>query len=561
MKIVCDSCGAKYSIADEKVAGKIFKIRCKKCSSVLEVRGDQNGTPEEDPSTVIYDHRNEALWYVVVEGEQQGPLAPTQLMALFAKGSMNLDSYVWQEGFDDWKVAKDVPEIAQILGTTQSEQDGAAQAASDETSAIGTGGDLFGSAEDDAGARAQPASNMFAAFDAPASDGDAQESTGEPSSSARNEGVAPQTGTPQKMTGQRNENSVLFSLGNLQQLAAREPAPGGAPRPSSAQPRAAAASSGEGSGLIDIRALAQATGSEGQRAAAADDLLNLGTGIGSGTLGGPLLGPVPDEKAGRGPWIWVGGGAVSLLVVAALAIVGSVVFQKDSPETQFEVKDDSGSAPTVDLGGRQADSTSAAAQAPSEDPQEDLVELDNSDDSEDEALADAEEPAEAPSLAETKKPAARSSARSTQSTRRKTRSTSSAPAERGAQAAAPKSKSNNLDALMDEVIGGSSSTDNKKSASSSSSSASLPEAPSRDDVKRALAGISGAVRSCKKDESGTALVSVTFSGKTGRASGADVASGPFKGTPVGACIEKAAMRARVPRFKQSTFNVKFPYRL
>ncbi|MBW2212228.1 MAG: zinc-ribbon domain-containing protein, partial [Deltaproteobacteria bacterium] len=29
MKIVCDSCGAKYSIADEKVAGKIFKIRCK----------------------------------------------------------------------------------------------------------------------------------------------------------------------------------------------------------------------------------------------------------------------------------------------------------------------------------------------------------------------------------------------------------------------------------------------------------------------------------------------------------------------------------------------------
>src|SRR5690606_22445969 len=29
MKIVCDSCGAKYSIADEKVAGKVFKIRCK----------------------------------------------------------------------------------------------------------------------------------------------------------------------------------------------------------------------------------------------------------------------------------------------------------------------------------------------------------------------------------------------------------------------------------------------------------------------------------------------------------------------------------------------------
>ena len=26
MKIVCDNCGAKYSIADEKVAGKVFRI-------------------------------------------------------------------------------------------------------------------------------------------------------------------------------------------------------------------------------------------------------------------------------------------------------------------------------------------------------------------------------------------------------------------------------------------------------------------------------------------------------------------------------------------------------
>ena len=41
MKIVCGSCQAKYSIADEKVAGKVFKIRCKRCSEVIVVRGDQ----------------------------------------------------------------------------------------------------------------------------------------------------------------------------------------------------------------------------------------------------------------------------------------------------------------------------------------------------------------------------------------------------------------------------------------------------------------------------------------------------------------------------------------
>ena len=42
---------------------------------------------------------------------------------------------------------------------------------------------------------------------------------------------------------------------------------------------------------------------------------------------------------------------------------------------------------------------------------------------------------------------------------------------------------------------------------------------------------------------------------------AKVASGPFKGTPVGSCIESAVKRARVPRFKQSSFKVTFPYRL
>ena len=37
MKIVCDNCATKYQIADEKVSGKAFKIRCKKCGHVIVV--------------------------------------------------------------------------------------------------------------------------------------------------------------------------------------------------------------------------------------------------------------------------------------------------------------------------------------------------------------------------------------------------------------------------------------------------------------------------------------------------------------------------------------------
>ena len=45
MKIVCDNCRTKYSIADEKVKGKVFKIRCKKCSHIIVVRGTNDAAP------------------------------------------------------------------------------------------------------------------------------------------------------------------------------------------------------------------------------------------------------------------------------------------------------------------------------------------------------------------------------------------------------------------------------------------------------------------------------------------------------------------------------------
>ena len=60
MKLICDACSAKYSIADEKVAGKVFKIRCKKCSNVIVVRGSHEGgaAPDqiEQKETRVFDY-------------------------------------------------------------------------------------------------------------------------------------------------------------------------------------------------------------------------------------------------------------------------------------------------------------------------------------------------------------------------------------------------------------------------------------------------------------------------------------------------------------------------
>ena len=40
MKFVCDRCQTKYSIADEKVRGKILKVRCKSCTNIITVRDE-----------------------------------------------------------------------------------------------------------------------------------------------------------------------------------------------------------------------------------------------------------------------------------------------------------------------------------------------------------------------------------------------------------------------------------------------------------------------------------------------------------------------------------------
>src|SRR5690606_7293279 len=110
------------------------------------------------------------------------------------------------------------------------------------------GGDLFGGAAAGAGmAAADDGGGLFGGA------GDA--------------GAGAPAGSPvvveSQLRGQRNENSVLFSLNNLASLAqdapkAASPSPSPSSAPSaSAQPGMAEAGGTEGSGLIDIRSMAQ----------------------------------------------------------------------------------------------------------------------------------------------------------------------------------------------------------------------------------------------------------------------------------------------------------------
>src|SRR3569832_347140 len=108
MKIVCDSCGTKYSIADEKVRGKVFKIRCKKCSHIIVVRGGESAPEAAAPTS-------DGGWHVVIDGEQVGPLSDADVRTKIERGEVKPDTYTWKEGFADWVKLSSVPEFAGLV--------------------------------------------------------------------------------------------------------------------------------------------------------------------------------------------------------------------------------------------------------------------------------------------------------------------------------------------------------------------------------------------------------------------------------------------------------------
>ncbi|MBS2027320.1 MAG: zinc-ribbon domain-containing protein [Deltaproteobacteria bacterium] len=148
MKFACESCQTKYTIPDEKVRGKVLKIRCKKCGSVITVKEEVAAIPEPEAPPVeertrvadiglleklrqaeeaknagsstqqaapAYSEPEAPLpveWYVMINGEQVGPLSPDDLGAKIASNEVSDRSHVWRDGMAEWKRAADVDELA-----------------------------------------------------------------------------------------------------------------------------------------------------------------------------------------------------------------------------------------------------------------------------------------------------------------------------------------------------------------------------------------------------------------------------------------------------------------
>ena len=552
MKIVCEACGAKYSIADDRVAGKVFKIRCKRCSEVIVVRGDQPeaAAPAQAAAGAAYDDQS-AIWHVVVEGEQAGPYTPAQLGEMLTAGTVDWEAYVWTEGFDNWVPMRDVADlVAQITGQDAAQpaaSAGAEPAYRAASSATLTGQPSMGAdpfADDrDGGGFGGGGQASVAGPDLFAASQDMSSPFSAAASSRQDAVVAsapsPRLSQERVMTGARNENSVLFSLKNLQALATGTPSgpPAGA---SSSMGGGGGFAGGEGSGLIDIRALATTTGVGGEAGGGArDELLSMGAQGGAfGALGSPMIGSAAaDDGGNKKTFVWAAVAMVGMLAAAGVGIAYIVIRPAEPP------------APSVGL--TPAPAAVAAPAVPAAAP-----------------TAAAPTEGELAAAANTRKDEAEGSSGSSRGEHRRrddkdrdkdkpSATGASDPLAAAVEAPSKPSKPSGprtIDDLLDNALSGK----EKAKAEAAAPASDLPKSPSREQVMSALNAVKGDVAACGKGTPGVATVAVSVAGATGRVTNAQVngVTGP-----AGSCVAQAVRKAQFPKFQSGVFKVTFPFKL
>ena len=583
MKIVCDNCSAKYQISDDKVRNKTFKIRCKKCSHIIVVRAGEQDAPAaaSEPAVAAQEPAAaepaaapqaapDAIWHVVINREQVGPLSPSQVEGYFQSGDIDIETFIWAEGMADWSRLGSVPQFAHLAPAPAASPAPAAAAAAAAAPAAAaaaepapSGGGMFPSEDDDviasnnvADATARAPSSMFPDEEEPAN---------------------PRISTASQLRNQRNENSVLFSLDTLAAEAENR----------RAKPAAAASANtggSEASGLIDITALG---GLDVGGARSGDDPFG-GSG---GMAPAPLTAAAPVQPLVTAPSRSKTGLIVAIVLGVLLLIGGAVtamyfVMKKDDGGEAVATAGET-TAAKVTMGNTPPEKPAAAA-AP-EKPAADEKAAESPEGTDDEggedgADDDGKEGGDEAEAGDDKPEAAarRAPARRTRRTTRRTtpkQETAAAPAAREAPKPEParraparpkKESTSEVDALLGALDGpgggskpaaGGTRPSGGATPAPSGGDPMLPEQLDRRQILTVVKRNARSIQGCKagSDASGNVIVEMVI-GKSGRVTSATT-QGAHSGTPVGSCVERKVRAFRFPQFSGDSMRIKMPFAL
>ena len=134
MKITCQACAAKYTIADEKVVGKIVKIRCRKCGATIVVNGTDgasaNGSAQPDATAQTgAAGGGDGQWHVNLGDNDQRTLSLAELVDAYNSGVVTQETFIWTEGMDDWRPLAEVEAVVAALHASAGQMAAAASPA------------------------------------------------------------------------------------------------------------------------------------------------------------------------------------------------------------------------------------------------------------------------------------------------------------------------------------------------------------------------------------------------------------------------------------------------
>jgi predicted Zn finger-like uncharacterized protein len=131
MKFNCPSCSAKYQIADDKLTGRLAKMKCRKCGTLIPIVAEpSHKTPGADsvrraatikPEVVAFappsllPQLEAQEWHAGIKGKPVGPLSRSEVATRIRSGDISAETYVWRDGMDGWKVLPEVPQLSDLL--------------------------------------------------------------------------------------------------------------------------------------------------------------------------------------------------------------------------------------------------------------------------------------------------------------------------------------------------------------------------------------------------------------------------------------------------------------
>ena len=123
MKITCQSCQSKYNVADEKVEGKIVKIRCRKCGATIVVNGNDPsataGGPEPARAFDYAAQGGQAEWTVNVADGDQRTMTDAQVADAYHAGVVTDETFCWRDGMGDWLPLREIDQLYQACTSTR----------------------------------------------------------------------------------------------------------------------------------------------------------------------------------------------------------------------------------------------------------------------------------------------------------------------------------------------------------------------------------------------------------------------------------------------------------